>query len=58
VEGVLSTKPAIFFKFQALSGLFFVFGRRIILALAVATSQLNNVSHNPKPNIKVPKPSN
>ena len=55
--GVLSTKPAILFKFQALSGLFFIFGRRIILALAVTASQLNNISHNPKPSFKVPKPS-
>jgi len=56
--GVLSTKPAILFKFQALSGLFFIFGRRIILTLAVTASQLNNISHNPKPSSKVPKPSN
>ena len=54
--GVLSTKPTILFKFQALSGLFFIFGRRIIFTLAVAASQLNNISHNPKPGIKVPKP--
>ena len=45
MRSVLSTKPAVLFKFQTFRGLLFVLGGGIIPPLALTARQKNNVPH-------------